>query len=177
MRTWTPRGYPKNNSIIFTPYWPLWTLFRSDPRSGGDIPFPGIGVYQGVSPPSLATEGFLLYYDRDGIPLPSVQAWAELNQDWSYKRVARTTVVSAADLAVAYDVSTVWLGIDHSFGGDGPPLIFETIVFGDGAEDLSGNRYATWNEAVAGHHELVVTVAATLDDPVVMETKDDPFRG
>lgn len=92
-----------------------------------------------------------LYYDRDGVPLPSVQAWAELNRDRAYKRVARTMVASAANLAVAYDVSTVWLGVDHSFGDEGPPLIFETMVFGDDVKDLDGNRYATWNEAVAGH--------------------------
>ncbi|WP_166903861.1 hypothetical protein [Mycobacterium sp. DL440] len=27
-------------------------------------------------------------------------------------------------------VSTVWLGLNHSFTDDGPPIIFETMVFG-----------------------------------------------
>lgn len=27
-------------------------------------------------------------------------------------------------------VSTVFLGIDHRFGGDGPPVLFETMIFG-----------------------------------------------
>lgn len=48
-------------------------------------------------------------------------------------------------------VSTVWLGLDHRFG-DGPPLIFETMVFG-GAFDQEGDRYSTKEQAEAGHAE------------------------
>ena len=46
-------------------------------------------------------------------------------------------------------VSTVFLGLDHSFGG-GEPLLFETMIFG-GAEDGYQDRYSTWDEAVKGH--------------------------
>jgi hypothetical protein len=46
-------------------------------------------------------------------------------------------------------ISTVFLGIDHNFGG-GIPLLFETMVFG-GELDQSQDRYSTWNEAEAGH--------------------------
>jgi len=48
-------------------------------------------------------------------------------------------------------VSTVWLGLDHSFGGDGPPLIFETMIFDRRGESISCDRYATEVEALAGH--------------------------
>jgi hypothetical protein len=46
-------------------------------------------------------------------------------------------------------ISTVFRGIDHSFGG-GEPLLFETMIFG-GAEDGYQERYSTWDEAVKGH--------------------------
>ncbi len=46
-------------------------------------------------------------------------------------------------------ISTVFLGLDHSFG-DGPPLLFETIIFG-GAHDEYQDRYTTYEEAEAGH--------------------------
>ena len=46
-------------------------------------------------------------------------------------------------------VSTVFLGINHNFG-EGPPLLFETMIFG-GEYDDEQWRYATWNEALAGH--------------------------
>lgn len=47
-------------------------------------------------------------------------------------------------------VSTVFLGTDHRFTEDGPPLIFETMIFG-GPEDQYTDRCSTWDEAVAMH--------------------------
>lgn len=47
-------------------------------------------------------------------------------------------------------VSTVFLGIDHSFGLRGLPLFFETMVFGAGTSDTQ-ERYSTWEEAAVGH--------------------------
>ena len=51
------------------------------------------------------------------------------------------------------EVSTVFLGIDHRFGG-GPPLLFETMIFG-GEHDEEMWRYSTWDEAKAGHSHAV----------------------
>jgi hypothetical protein len=64
-------------------------------------------------------------------------------------------------------VSTVFLGVDHRFG-EGPPILFETMVFGppEGTtsfpEEWDGrmNRYATWDEAAAGHAEMVAELRA-----------------
>lgn len=46
-------------------------------------------------------------------------------------------------------VSTVFLGINHRWG-EGPPLIFETMIFG-GPENEWQERCSTWDEAVAMH--------------------------
>jgi hypothetical protein len=51
------------------------------------------------------------------------------------------------------EVSTVFLGLDHAWG-DGPPLLFETMIFG-GTEDEYCERYSTWEEAEAGHKKAV----------------------
>ena len=51
-------------------------------------------------------------------------------------------------------VSTVFLGIDHGILDDGPPILFETMVFG-GTHDLWRQRYATWGEAERGHEVIV----------------------
>lgn len=48
-------------------------------------------------------------------------------------------------------VSTVFLGLDHQFG-DGPPLLFETMIF-DGIEDRYQGRCSTWEEAEAQHEQ------------------------
>lgn len=47
-------------------------------------------------------------------------------------------------------VSTVFLGLDHNWSGDGPPLLFETMIFG-GPHDQQCWRYSTWGHAMKGH--------------------------
>jgi len=61
-------------------------------------------------------------------------------------------------------VSTVFLGIDHNWSPDGPPLIFETMVF-RGPFDEEMQRYSTWEEAEHGHAKFVkaVTLSQTLN--------------
>lgn len=58
------------------------------------------------------------------------------------------------------EVSTVFLGIDHAFG-QGPPLLFETMVFG-GSYDDETRRYATREDALAGHAEVLKRVRRRL---------------
>lgn len=55
-------------------------------------------------------------------------------------------------------VSTVFMGLDHSFG-DGPPLLFETMIFG-GPHDGFQDRFATWEEAEEGHDAAVAMLTA-----------------
>jgi len=51
------------------------------------------------------------------------------------------------------NISTVFLGLDHSFVA-GKPLLFETMVFG-GPHDEEMERYSTWEEAETGHKQMV----------------------
>ncbi len=60
------------------------------------------------------------------------------------RRVNKTTIRNS-------EISTVFLGIDHGFGGQ--VLLFETMVFG-GKEDGHCERYSTWEDAEKGHHEV-----------------------
>ncbi len=64
----------------------------------------------------------------------------------------------ALDEIGIFRVSTVFLGLDHSFMG-GPPLLFETMVFG-GPLNMEMDRYHTWREAEAGHKAMVERVKA-----------------
>lgn len=70
------------------------------------------------------------WYDRAGKPIDALTA-NDLLGDPKYKRVALTRVTSGSDPNVEYRVSTVWLGLDHNWGG-GEPLLFETMSFGGG---------------------------------------------
>lgn len=53
-------------------------------------------------------------------------------------------------------VSTVFLGLDHSWGY-GQPVLFETLVFGGPLNNLM-DRYCTFDEAVAGHEAMLKRV-------------------
>jgi hypothetical protein len=75
--------------------------------------------------------------------------WAIWFERGENRLIERTTVDDV-------EVSTVFLGIDHAFG-DGPPLLFESMVFG-GSMDQQTRRYTTRSQALEGHAELVAEV-------------------
>jgi hypothetical protein len=54
-------------------------------------------------------------------------------------------------------VSTVFLGLDHSFHDGGPPVLFKTMVFG-GEFDQEQERYCTLEEAKEGHARWLAKV-------------------
>lgn len=72
----------------------------------------------------------------------------------------------ALDRQVALDrlplatVSTVFLGLDHNHWHDGPPLLFETMIFvhealKGGPLDDYQTRCSTWEQAEAMHREAM----------------------
>ena len=56
-----------------------------------------------------------------------------------------------------YEVSTVFLMLDHQFG-DGPPVLWETMVFGEGPWDQWQDRYTSKADAEAGHKRIVEAI-------------------
>jgi hypothetical protein len=91
------------------------------------------------------TEDKLYHWTLKGHePVPcTLMEWAEwFEQKGDHRRVA-------LDKKYGIIVSTVFLGLDHNWGG-GPPLLFETMIFG-GRHDDYQERYSTWDEAVEGH--------------------------
>lgn len=89
------------------------------------------------------------------VPLMEWAQWFE----WTYtgkhdRKVEKTQITDGVE------VSTMFLWLDHQFGV-GPPILFETMIFG-WEHDQYTERYATWDEAVAGHKKAVdiATLAA-----------------
>ena len=54
-------------------------------------------------------------------------------------------------------VSTVFLGLDHNFFGEGPPLLYETMVFGGDLHQYC-DRTSTREEAMKAHEEALEKV-------------------
>lgn len=85
-------------------------------------------------------------------------AWSEwFEQSDAERRIARDEVGDDVK------VSTVFLGLDHSFG-NAAPMLFETMIFG-GPHDDYQERYATRDEAVAGHARAVALASAPASSP------------
>lgn len=105
------------------------------------------------------------YYDRNGREITQGE-WQRLMSDPDYHLIALT-------VGSGRRVSTVWLGINHRFG-DGPPLIFETMVFKiDGLADIDSDRYSTEQEALEGHERMCQQYAYVLDRMVKAVFEDN----
>lgn len=63
-------------------------------------------------------------------------------------------VVGQTLVAPGVGVSTVFLGIDRRFFGKGPPLTFETMIFGGPLHEDQW-RYSSWDDAETGHKAAV----------------------
>ena len=72
-------------------------------------------------------------------------------------------------------VSTVFLGIDHSFGAAGPPILFETMVFGPGTQFEIRERCCTWEEAEEQHKRIVLRVKRLLLQQLQESIVEQPF--
>jgi DNA-directed RNA polymerase sigma subunit (sigma70/sigma32) len=48
-------------------------------------------------------------------------------------------------------ISTVFLAIGHNYTGEGPPILFETMLFSEEGLEEKCKRYATINDAYFGH--------------------------
>lgn len=94
------------------------------------------------------TDHYILSVSGDPVPEPDTMKWALWFQEHSADRqVART------ELPGEIVVSTVFLGLDHSFSA-GEPQLFETMIFG-GPLDKTQDRYATRQAAINGHAHYV----------------------
>lgn len=96
------------------------------------------------------------YYTPDGEPC-TMGRWAEdferrfQDPDTGWWKLGDTELARGTRR-----VSTVWLGMNHAWG-TGPPLIFESMIFGGrfAGEML---RYTTPEQAAVGHEILVALV-------------------
>ncbi len=99
----------------------------------------------------MRTDSGLYVLDKQGDPVrePDVLKWGKWFESANEKRI-----VSQVKLENGVRVSTVFLGIDHNFCMDGPPLLWETMIFG-GPHDQWEERYSSLEDALLGHLQAV----------------------
>lgn len=119
-----------------------------------------------------------MHYDRDGHPIDMAE-WCVLFERRNYRIVERALF---PDL---YELSTIWLGLDHAFPLDGVPhvpLIFESMVFAPRPHYYRGHkvsdrtseeeaehgfaRWSTIEQAREGHAAMVRELAKEHGVPV-----------
>lgn len=86
---------------------------------------------------------YVLDLEGRPVPCPDLMAWGSFFEQGDQRRVA------LAELPGGIRVSTVFLGLDHSWG-HGPPVLWETMIFG-GPEDDYCERYTSLDDAKFGH--------------------------
>lgn len=87
--------------------------------------------------------------------LREIEAW----QYWKFGTL--DTRIELTKIGKDCAVSTVFLGVDHSFGGP-VPVLFETLVFG-GPLDGECARYTTLKDAREGHRVMLHAVLERLE--------------
>lgn len=82
---------------------------------------------------------------KKAVPEPNLMKWAQWFE--SADRVVKQEMIGDVK------VSTVFLGLDHSFG-EGGPMLFETMIFG-GKHDEDQDRCSTWEQAEEMHQKAI----------------------
>jgi hypothetical protein len=98
--------------------------------------------------------------DREGNPVRQHDdtAWAEFMKDGDARRVA-------FDEAGKWTVTTVFMGIDHDVVGNGPPLLWKTMVFGPLPWGGFSCWYANRWRAIAHHDQLAESLRRSQNLP------------
>ena len=86
--------------------------------------------------------------DDSGNPIPASHL------KWGRWFATHNRSVSQTQATPSIRVSTVFLGVDHSWWTEGPPRLWETMIFG-GEHDQYQDRYSSLADALEGHHRAV----------------------
>lgn len=104
------------------------------------------------------TEGkYILDAEGNPVPCEDLMTWAKWFQE------AGDSVRVALDQTKEGTVSTIFLGLDHSFGVGNVPLLYETMVFTKDSDDQEQIRYPNKEEALRGHKQMVEKYLKIID--------------
>ena len=86
-------------------------------------------------------------------PEPSRMTWANWFKDSSNWIVKQERIGPSR-------ISTVFLGLDNNFSAEGPPVLWETLVFGGPLADEGGRCAGSREQAEAMHQAMAEKVRA-----------------
>jgi hypothetical protein len=90
--------------------------------------------------------------DNNNKPIPaSITEAADWLEEGSDRRTVKRDEIG--DILV----STVFLGLDHSWTPGGKPVLWETMIFG-GEHDQYQDRYTSHKDALEGHKKALTLI-------------------
>lgn len=155
-KVWVARKTPHHHHRLETVDHAIGRLLRAHRRGSALLPWPRM-----EHPVSGSRAMFYVLEQGRAVPARDVIT-GYLFMERRCNRQVRST-----SLGVVW-ISTVFLAVDHSCTSNGPPVLWETMVFSH--EDMPASeeiayyqrRYGSRLEAVAGHEEVVAEVRAFL---------------
>ena len=90
---------------------------------------------------------YILDENKNPVLEPDLLKWGTWMSAISKRRVAFDKINGAG-------ISTVFLGLDHNFDG-GPPILWETMVFGGELDEQQDRCSGGWKDAEAMHARMV----------------------
>lgn len=106
---------------------------------------------------------YILNADHQPEPVADTARWGL----W----MERNRLVRLTEFADGSRVSTVFLGLDHDWGGHGPPVLWESMYFSAHGTGEAQWRYTTHEAALAGHQRLVDDLVAQEAVAIVAPTR------
>ena len=110
--------------------------------------------------PDNITGKYILNDFGIAVPCPDLHKWAK----W-YEQNRES--VHKTDEVCGLRISTVFLALDHSFGTDGPPILWETMVFADVEQKEQQWRFSYQEDAYQFHDGLVAGYKERLENTTV----------
>ena len=108
---------------------------------------------------------FILDDEHHVVEIADMRRWAAWFETSSNRRVGYT------EITPQLNVSTVFLACDHRYNNKGPPILFETMIFGGpDSIDQACWRYSSWDDAVTGHKAAVRRARQAIGQKVLCAT-------
>jgi len=102
------------------------------------------------------------HYRRDGTPIVSNDPAIPACLIWAMEFETADRKVSVTKTLYGERLSTVFLGLDHSFAMTGPPILFETMLFAPESDDLRKAK-----------RDRLHTIAESFDKAEAIEKMED----
>ena len=94
---------------------------------------------------------YILDENGAAVACPDLMTWARWIENRDNCRLKHDEVGNAR-------VSTIFIGLDFNFSGEGSPLLWETRILDSEPHAFYQERYSTRQEALGGHEKAVALV-------------------